>query len=119
MTEQALVYLNVGGIVFVTRRVTLQESSSFFADLIASFPECSEIFVDRDATYFRHVLNWIRGVRYLPEDDAVLKELAWEADYFKMSEMREAIIRMRPRHNLCQTLHKISTQLTEREPRND
>lgn len=113
MSEQTLVYMNVGGIVFVTRRATLIESSSFFAELVKSFPECSEIFVDRDATHFRHILNWIRGVRYLPEDDAILKELSWEADYFKMADMREAIIRMRPRYNLCHTLHKISTQLAD------
>ena len=82
-----IVNLNVGGVYFVTRRTTLAQSSSFFSGLIATHPDADDIFVDRDPTHFRHVLNWMRGVTYLPEDEGVLKELTFEAEYYAMQHM--------------------------------
>ena len=76
----------------MTRRSTLESSNSFFSGIVAS--DCcssNEFFIDRDPTVFRHVLNWMRGVRHLPEDDDTLRELAWEADYYSLEDMREAI----------------------------
>lgn len=86
-----IVCLNVGGVYFATRRSTLLASDSFFTGLVRSQPEEHELFIDRDPLHFRHVLNWIRGVRFLPEDASVLAELTWEADYYSLSEMRRAI----------------------------
>jgi hypothetical protein len=89
-----MVYLNVGGAVFCTTRRTLLDSNSFFSGLACTV-EGTEIFVDRDPTYFRHILNWMRGVRFLPDDDTSLQELAFETDYYAMSDMLECIRKRR------------------------
>lgn len=86
-----IITLNVGGVYFITRRATLT-ASPFFDALVRHRWE-DEIFVDRDPFYFRHVLNWMRGVRVLPDEDVALRELAWEADYYCMQDMRDAIAR--------------------------
>ena len=104
-----IVYLNVGGVYYCTRRQTLLRSDTFFAGL-ANNNE-TELFVDRDPTHFRHILNWLRGVRYLPEDDAQLKELACEADFYAMIDMRDAISRAKRRFSLLQSVSEISSEL--------
>ena len=95
-----VVVLNVGGLCFTTYRSTLlSKDSSFFKGLIdSSPPHCQEFFVDRDPTYFRFVLNWLRGVRYLPDDDDILQELLWEADYFNLPDLCKAIAGTKDRH---------------------
>jgi hypothetical protein len=92
-----IIFLNVGGVYFVTRRTTLLQSDSFFAGAVRSNPDIQELFVDRDPTHFRHVLNWIRGVKFLPDDDMTLQELAWEADYYCLAQLKEAIVRVKYR----------------------
>lgn len=114
MDSDALVHLNVGGVYFTTRRATLEQSQSFFAGALRTHPECCELFVDRDPTHFRHILNWLRGVRSLPEEGAVLRELAWEADYFCMSDMREAIARSVGRLSTAQALLAIRDELAHK-----
>lgn len=94
------VWLNIGGIYFATRRSMLRQSNSFFAGALAAHPDCFELFVDRDPTHFRHILNWLRGVRYLPEDESTLQELMWEADYYSMHDMREAIAHTKNRYSV-------------------
>ena len=106
-----VVRLNVGGCTFQTRITTLVESNTFFSGILRAneVEDGSEVFVDRDPTYFRFVLNWIRGVRYLPTDDGVLSELLFEADYYCMHDMVEAIrstIGLHPPVN--RTLYEIS-----------
>lgn len=96
----SIVYLNVGGCVFCTLRETLLQSNSFFSGLVTHCQDeeeqkGNEIFVDRDPTFFRHVLNWMRGVRYLPDDETTLNELAFEADYYAMTDMLESINKRR------------------------
>ena len=91
METEAVVTLNVGGFVYVTRRRTLLESNCFFATVAQHNPECTEFFIDRDATHFRYVLNWLRGVRYLPRDPAVRAELLYEADFYSLCEMSAAL----------------------------
>jgi len=111
-----VVYLNVGGCVFVTLRETLTRSSSFFSGLVthttAEETEAQEIFVDRDPTYFRHVLNWMRGVRFLPDDATTLHELAFEADYYALSDMLESIRQRRT--CACPSLHTSLAQIASR-----
>ena len=106
----ALVYLNVGGVVFTTRRSTLLDSQSFFSGAVRANPECTELFVDRDPTFFRHVLNWMRGVRFLPEEECVLRELLFEADYFAMTDMHQAIVRSR-RYSIGRSLETIGNEV--------
>lgn len=106
MDEQ--IFLNVGGVYFASRRSTLLSSESFFAGAVRAQPDCCEMFVDRDPTFFRHVLNWLRGVRYLPEDDATLRELLWEADYFCMPDMADAIRNAKTRSI---SMHKVMADI--------
>lgn len=101
-----VVLLNVGGVYFFTRRSTLQRSNSFFTGL--SNTEETEIFVDRDPTYFRHVMNWMRGVRYVPEDDTVINELIWEADYYCLPGMKEALQKTRAKYSLLRSVSEIA-----------
>ena len=106
-----VVYLNVGGHAFTTRRSTLLASNSFFSSVAVAHADAPELFIDRDPTHFRHVLNWMRGVRHLPEDDATLSELAWEADYYCMADLREAIQRVKARPSLLREIAGIHHQL--------
>lgn len=105
------IFLNVGGVCFATRRSTLLPSNSFFSGAVRAQPDYSELFLDRDPTYFRHILNWLRGVRYLPEDDAVLQELHWEADYYCMPDMCEAIRAVKHRVSLHREFAGIHRQV--------
>ena len=63
----SIIRLNVGGVVFATTRGTLQNGAdSFFTALVNdahthAYDEASgAIFIDRDPTHFRHVLNYLR-----------------------------------------------------------
>lgn len=109
INETDVVYLNVGGVYYCTRRSTLLRSDTFFAGLARNHE--TELFVDRDPTHFRHILNWLRGVRYLPEDDTQLKELACEAEFYAMVDMRDAISRAKRRFSLLQSVTEISSEM--------
>ena len=76
-----------------------------------SHPDAQELFVDRDPTYFRYLLNWMRGVRYVPEDETILQELVWEADYYCVHDLRDYIHRMRHRFSLNRTMHTIAMEV--------
>ena len=104
------VWLNVGGCLFATRMSTLMESGdTFFSGLVRA--DEGEIFVDRDPTHFRFVLNWLRRVRYLPADDSVLAELLFEADFYCMCDMVEAIRSARGVHPpVNKTLYEMCRQ---------
>ena len=108
-----IVVLNVGGCVFVTRRDTLH--SGFFLGLIetdgSGSEETVEMFVDRDPTHFRYVLNWLRGCRYLPEDDQALTELAWEADFYALDDMVSSITNTRRRFSMLKTLDVVASSM--------
>lgn len=91
-----LVYLNVGGWYFVTRRTTMCNTPFFDALTRPSSDDDEgephqEVFLDRDPTHFRYVLNWLRGVSLLPSHSQALEELWWEADYYGMIDLRTAI----------------------------
>lgn len=111
-----LVNLNIGGVYYVTSMNTLLHSNSFFSGLVASGTSSpvTDIFVDRDPTHFRHILNWMRGVHYLPEEDATLQELLWEADFYSLKEMHDAIVRSQHRYSTSKSLHYISQDLRQR-----
>ena len=110
-----VVYLNVGGVYFMTSEETLRLSSSFFAGLVSvTSSEAAELFVDRDPTHFRHVLNWMRGVRYLPDDDSVLAELWWEADFYSLDEMKSEIEKHPRQQSVAQILNRIADEVRTR-----
>lgn len=114
MADERVVQLNVGGVYFMTRYSTLIGSDSFFSGAVRAHPNCCELFVDRDPTHFRHVLNWMRGVRCLPDDEQVVAELLAEADYYSMAQMRDALHSIRAKQrctNTAKSLKDIHTVL--------
>ena len=114
--EGEIIFLNVGGQYFLTRRSTLLQSDSFFAGVVRSNPTRTELFIDRDPTYFRYVLNWMRGVKHLPDDESILQELSWEADYFCMPQFHQAIARTKNRYpsvrKALSTIHSDMLQIS-------
>ena len=74
--------LNIGGVCFSTSRDTLCASNSFFNCL-----QGRHIFVDRDATHFRYILNFLRGGVVLPINRVTLHELRVEADFYCLPEL--------------------------------
>jgi hypothetical protein len=82
----SILVLNVGGVRFTTRRDTL--CLGFFSGLLNSLDEDeTEVFIDRDPTHFRYILNWLRGCRYIPKHSQQAQELLWEADFFGLGEL--------------------------------
>lgn len=110
-TTEHIVHLNVGGVYFTTLRQTLHDSDCFFSGCLQHRPDCAEIFVDRDPTHFRHILNWLRGVKYLPQDESVLDELLWEADYYCITKMSEQIRRARKIPTMGRSLLNIHSEI--------
>ena len=108
-----IIVLNVGGVCFHTSIETLRTRDSFFNTLVTMDPDKSEFFIDRDPMYFRYVLNWLRGVHILPEEESALKELEFEADFFCITDMLEVIRRTKARFSLPRTLQRISDSLRE------
>lgn len=107
-----IVYLNVGGCYYVTMYATLAHSQSFFQGLVSQqTTEEQCIFVDRDPTHFRYILNWLRGVRELPDDETSLRELAWEADYYALPDMLSAIHKTQRHPSLSKSVHMIAHAL--------
>lgn len=105
-----IVYLNVGGCFFVTHRETLQRG--FFLGLVESIAhDDTEVFVDRDPTHFRYILNWLRGSKCLPEDDQTLTELMWEADFYALDDMVASIGETRHRYSILKSLDGIASSV--------
>jgi len=57
----------------------------------------ARLFIDRDATHFRHILNWLRdgGLSWTAESSGLqpheLKQLSVEANYYRLNGLVEAI----------------------------
>lgn len=89
MTE--IVTLNIGGVLYQTSKETLSKGNNYFRALV-EHTNCEDVvFVDRDPSLFRYILNWLRGTNMLPDDTLSLKELLMEADFYCMEEMKTEI----------------------------
>lgn len=74
LTLSAQVELNIGGTVFTTTKQTLTSPFAKGSMLEAMFSgrhnirrnKKGQVFIDRDSTYFRHVLNFLRTGMCLP-----------------------------------------------------
>ncbi len=97
-----LVRLNVGGVVFLTSKTTLEHSNSFFSGLMQtdSRPGDEEIFIDRDPTHFRHILNYMRGTLTFPLATLEIQELIKEAEFYSLSRLVQLL------ETECQKAHK-------------
>ena len=90
-SHQLVVELNVGGHYFCTSLATLLlKPETYFVDIFKRKPELASaskpIFIDRDGTYFRYILNSLRGCSDLPNDKQFLRELLAEASFYQLSE---------------------------------
>merc|ERR1719506_2716193 len=90
LAAEATVDLNVGGTVFETSRSTLvQQTGSFLEGVLSgrhqiSRDRSSRLFINRDAEYFRTILNFLRNPQTppMPRDSAESEALVKEADYY-------------------------------------
>jgi len=90
--------LDVGGAIFVTSRATLTRySDSFFGKLVDGSlpapPSGEPLFIDRDGTNFRYILNFLRDGRLPLSTMSVQlrKELLQEAEFYQLGTLTEAL----------------------------
>jgi len=88
------VKLNVGGLIFTTSLATLiSAKDSLFENMFSGRQEVitdteGNIFIDRDATHFRHILNYLRNGRLsVPSDFVSYNELLEEAQFYQIHSL--------------------------------
>jgi hypothetical protein len=93
---EEVVRLNVGGHVFASTRSTLTKSAdSMLAVLFGGkFSENLDrdgcVFIDRDGTNFRYILNFLRdGEVQLPPEVHAIRDILVEAEYYMVTELVE------------------------------
>ena len=87
----SIVKLNVGGQYFTTSLQTLTKDPNSMLGAMFSgrhevrTTEDGSFFIDRDGTYFRFILNYLRsGELILPEGATFLEELKAEAKFYQL-----------------------------------
>jgi|688.fasta_scaffold386456_2 hypothetical protein len=83
------ILLNIGGTKFQATRATL-ENSEFFGAMLdrrskTHFDSDGSIFIDRDGTHFRHILNYLRDKTVPDLSLSERKQLLVEARYYKIT----------------------------------
>ena len=101
-----VINLNIGGTIFSVSSVTLANvklvaKDSFFNSLLSTTmlltrDAAGNIFIDRDATHFRHILNYLRmlGLWHVTDTDlgvGKLKELLVETEFYSLTVMSEQL----------------------------
>ncbi|KAI8826139.1 uncharacterized protein EV422DRAFT_515485 [Fimicolochytrium jonesii] len=94
-----VVYVNVGGTLFATTLETLTTAypDSLLAEWFGDEAKRASLelrdgcyFVDRDATHFRHIINYLRGLPShlsLSRTPPALLELALEAEFYRLPDL--------------------------------
>ena len=87
------IQLNVGGNIFETTESTLaRHPATFFGALARNRGASTRLFVDRDPTHFRHVLNYLRsGVVTAPADDDAKAELLLELEFYALHDFARGL----------------------------
>lgn len=95
------VKLDVGGVIFSTSVITLcKYENSMLSAMFSGRHKLEEaddgtFFIDRDGTYFRYILNFLRGrildSSDLPSDRHVLREIKQEADFYQLDDLVQFI----------------------------
>ena len=97
------VVLNIGGVRFECCRESLiKDQKSLFAEIFSEESPVkpslgNQYFFDRDPAHFRIILNYLRNgckidIRTLPKDIRYLYELFYEAEYYNLHKLMEAIV---------------------------
>ena len=99
----SIVKLNVGGQHFTTSLQTLtRDPNSMLAAMFSGRHEVQttedgSFFIDRDGTYFRFLLNYLRnGELILPDGATFLKELEAEAKFYQVQGILDELQRTAP-----------------------
>ncbi|UJR15467.1 hypothetical protein I4U23_002410 [Adineta vaga] len=91
-----IVTFNIGGHIYSTTRSTINgnvDEQSFLALIIRNqtttrLDHHGHYFIDRDGTYFRHILNYFRDQKLcLPENFQELKQLCSEAKFYQIDRL--------------------------------
>ena len=87
-----IVTLNVGGQIFSTTAETLTKEECLFTKLLSGRYQLPEqqggIFIDRDPTHFRRILNYLRTNTLIrPTSTEECTELLMEAEYYQISTL--------------------------------
>uniref|UniRef100_A0A1J3HI57 FH protein interacting protein FIP2 n=1 Tax=Noccaea caerulescens TaxID=107243 RepID=A0A1J3HI57_NOCCA len=98
-SDSSIVRLNIGGNKFCTTIDTLtnREPDSMLAAMFSGRHAMSQesksgyVFIDRDGTHFRHILNWLRDGIAPSLSDPDCSELLREADYYQLLGLKERI----------------------------
>ena len=90
----SVIKLNVGGHVFMTSVLTLtRDPDSMLAAMFSGRHKLhitpdGAVFIDRDGTHFRYILNFLRDGSLrpgsLPDDKGIIQELIAEAEYYQL-----------------------------------
>jgi hypothetical protein len=101
-----VIELNVGGVTYATTFNTLQQAdpdsplaSITSSEIRTNFGRDSKnrIFIDRDGTLFRYVLDYLRNKKLsLPENFSERDRLRMEADYYRLTGLSQALRQTRP-----------------------
>uniref|UniRef100_A0A1I7T5D5 BTB domain-containing protein n=1 Tax=Caenorhabditis tropicalis TaxID=1561998 RepID=A0A1I7T5D5_9PELO len=89
------VKLNVGGTIFQSTHFTLTKFNGYFRKMLESGDTVEKnrfgyIFIDRDPTHFRLILNFMRdGDVDLPESENEIREILREAEFYSLDRLLE------------------------------
>lgn len=95
----SVVRLNVGGTIFVTTMTTLtqRDTESMLGVMFSGRHRLhmdakkGAVFIDRDGTHFRHILNWLRDGVIPSLEMSTYQELLREAEYYQLMGLIENI----------------------------
>lgn len=94
MSKDCVVTLNVGGSIFLTRKSTLTRFDGYLKDSFENngtgfWDRNGYPFVDRDPTYFRYILNFLRdGTEAIfPDDEQIIWAITNEAKFYGLVEL--------------------------------
>ena len=96
MIQRERVLLNVGGFKFETSRHTLRKDPK---SLLARLPPGNSVFLDRDGSHFRLILNYLRddcqmgSPAVLPRERKYLLELKTECKYYNVKGLERIVER--------------------------
>ena len=96
LDDSELVTFSVGGQSFTTRlQHLLSRKRSLLGRLALSRKSITEpVFVDRDPTHFRHIVNFLRGADSVQHirDPQVLEDLLEDAEFYEMPDFGEVVL---------------------------